>query len=265
MVEIIPRATWGARHPNGFGPAPLPATEVWLHHSVTLAPDLVWIDANKDSVDDDEKQAMQLLESIGQNRFGGGISYTWLIPPSGRIYEGHSVNREGSHTANKNSIARAICFIGNYEINEVTAKQIWAASELLRYAFISGWIKYPQLNGGHKDLKSTACPGKHAYQAIPTINTNAKKVPTMADSPLVTDLGFRVYDFLNKSVTQTGGQGQGDTLPMVRDLDALIWRMEAVMNLRETVFNGPTVGEDVPVVRLLNEMNAKLDQLLAES
>jgi hypothetical protein len=263
MVEIISRARWGARHPNGFGFAPLPAAEVWLHHSVTLAPDLVWIDTDRDGVEDDEEKAMRLLEDIGQSRFGGGISYTWLIPPSGRIYEGHSVDRQGSHTVNRNSISRAICFIGNYDISKPTQAQIRSSALLLRDAKAAGWIAHPRLTGGHRDLKSTACPGQYAYQAIPLINTYQEL--DMPDSPMVSDLAFRVADFVNQNTTQTGGEHKGDTLPMVRDLVALLWRVEALVNARVTIHNGPTAGEEVPLVKMLNQINEKLDVLLADS
>ncbi|TWE22857.1 N-acetylmuramoyl-L-alanine amidase [Prauserella muralis] len=169
-VQIIPRARWGARHDNGFTAAPLPAEEVWLHHSVTLAPDIQWIDADRDGVDDDEERAMRTLEGIGEDRFGGGISYTFLIPPSGRIYEGHGVGRQGSHTGGRNDRARAICFIGNYETHRPTQAQIAAAAWLLRHGKAQGWWRHARLNGGHRDLKATACPGQHAYAAIPAIN-----------------------------------------------------------------------------------------------
>jgi hypothetical protein len=92
-MKIISRGEWGARYGDGFAPAPLPASEVWLHHSVTVAPDLV-------PPFDDEYVAMRTLERIGQERFGGGISYTWAAMPSGRIYQGHSVGRRGGkHSA----------------------------------------------------------------------------------------------------------------------------------------------------------------------
>lgn len=176
-MEIISRARWGARYARGFTSAPLPAAEVWLHHSVTLAPDLVWLDADRDGVDDDEEKAMRQLEQIGQDRFGGGISYTWLIPPSGRIYDGHGVDRQGAHTGGRNDRARAICFIGNYDTHKPTAAQVRSAAWLLQEGKRRGWLKAARLNGGHRDLKSTACPGKYAYALIDDINRLAAGPP----------------------------------------------------------------------------------------
>jgi hypothetical protein len=171
--RIIPRGEWGAQHENGSGAAPLPAREVWLHHSVTIAPDLV-------PPFTDDAAAIRTLERIGEDRFGRGISYTWLITPAGLIFEGHGVDRVGSHTGGRNSIARAICFVGNYEENHPTENQIASAAWLLRHARDRGWIMVARLNGGHRDLKQTACPGQHAYADIPAINQLATRGPVVA-------------------------------------------------------------------------------------
>lgn len=163
-MKIYQRHEWGARNPDGFTYAPVPAPEVWLHHSVTAAPA-----ANVAA----EKRAMRDLESIGQSRFGGGISYTFLVMPSGRVYEGHSVNRQGAHTGGRNDRARAICLVGNYETQAMTEAQINAVAELLRHGKAKGWWQHARLNGGHRDLKATACPGAKAYAKIAEINRRA--------------------------------------------------------------------------------------------
>lgn len=172
MTSIISRARWGAQYDRGFRDAPLPAGEVWLHHSVTVAPDLKWIDVDKDGVEDDEERAMRTLELIGEQRFGGGISYTFAVMPSGRIYEGHGVERQGAHTGGRNDVARAIVLVGDYEANQVTNAQIRAVAWLLRHGHASRWWTRRTLNGGHRQAPgaNTACPGKHGMTAIPVIN-----------------------------------------------------------------------------------------------
>jgi len=172
MRRIIPRAEWGARYSNGAyyqgKPIilPLPYSETWFHHSAGryLPPTATF---------EEEVALMREIEQIGQDRFGQGISYTWLDFPSGRIYEGHGVDRRGTHTGGRNDIARAVCFPGNYDVQRLTDAQQMSASWLLQYTHRQGWSRNRTANGGHRDVKATACPGAHAYRAIPDINTRA--------------------------------------------------------------------------------------------
>lgn len=173
-MEIIDRAAWGAACPDGFGPAPLPAREVWLHHSVTVAPDL-------HPPFDDEDEAMRLLERIGQSRFAGGISYTFAVMPTGRVYEGHGVDREGAHTKDRNSFARGVVLVGNYEHTPTTEAQREGAAQLLAHGWRAGWWQHPALNGGHRQLKATDCPGQLGMDAIPLINARAADIAVGAD------------------------------------------------------------------------------------
>jgi hypothetical protein len=193
-MNIIPRAEWGARHGDGFAVAPLPASEVWLHHSVTVAPDVV-------PPFDDEFAAMRVLEDIGQARFGGGISYTWAVMPSGRVYQGHSVGRRGAHTKGRNSIARAVVLVGNYEDRLTTAAQRETVVNLLRHAEQQGWIKQARLDGGHRNAPgaATACPGRHGMAAIADINRRAASEED--DMPSVDEIwGHRVRNLNGDNV-----------------------------------------------------------------
>lgn len=167
MTSIISRETWGARHADGFYNRKVGRLDKWLHHSVTAQ-----LPTNAST--EAERREVRKLDDIGQSRFKGGISYTFVIFPSGRIYEGHSIGRVGAHTAGRNSISAGICLAGNYETNEVTAEQVAALAWLLNHGIDKGWWTEPKLDGGHRDTKSTACPGKNAYKLIPAINKAAK-------------------------------------------------------------------------------------------
>lgn len=165
----ISRAAWGAVHPDGFANRPLPVKEWWLHHSVTVAPDLL-----PPFTDDDA--AVRTLERIGQSRFGGGISYTVPITPVGRSYTGHSIWRRGAHTGGHNTVGAAICFVGNYDVDKPTEAQLEEAARVMVTARQLGIASRHTLNGGHRDLKATACPGRHAYAAIAEINRIANRL-----------------------------------------------------------------------------------------
>lgn len=76
----------------------------------------------------------------------------------------------------------------------------------------------------------------------------------------IRDIAYRVLDELQGNEKQTNGPSKGTPLPQVRDVNVMKWRLEAVMNARETVSDGPTKGEAVPLVQLLHKILAKLDE-----
>lgn len=159
MRHIVTRREWGAQYRDGFGYAPIPAREVWLHHTAGPA-------RNGSGI-------IRELERVGQRRFGGGMSYPFLVTPDGTPYEGLSIDRQGAHTGGRNDISRAICVVGNYENRYLTDAQFQTIVDLLREGAKRGWWVEPQLTGGHRDLKATACPGDHAYNVIGQINKRA--------------------------------------------------------------------------------------------
>lgn len=167
-MRIIPRSEWGARHGDGRWPRSLPAREAWLHHSVTVAPDL-------DPPRGDDYRAIRTIEQIGADRFGSvyGFPYTFGITPAGLIFEGHDVGNTGAHTKGHNTIGVGIVFVGNYENREPTGEQLDSCAWLLRTCEREGWLRDARLNGGHRDVSATACPGRHAYAQIDHINRRA--------------------------------------------------------------------------------------------
>lgn len=167
-MRIYSREEWGAKHPDGFGPAPVPVMSVWLHHTAGRS------GTPGDSFEKD-CELVRSIEATGQQRFGGGISYTFIVTRSGRVFEGHSIDRRGAHTKGLNTVGRAICFPGNYENNVPTMPQLEATAELLTYGVKQGWWARPRLTGGHRDAPGaqTACPGRNAHGAIGYINALA--------------------------------------------------------------------------------------------
>lgn len=177
--DIRSRASWGARYPDGDLTLSGLAAEVFAHHSVTtqLSPSA--------SVADEERE-MRELEAVGQERFGAGISYNVVIFPSGRAYQGCSFHRRGTHTGGRNSTTRSICFAGNYEIHKPTEAQIATANAIYRDGQGRWWIHDAPVRG-HRDLKSTACPGRHVYDRLDDIRHGGQLVsnpkPSRPTSP----------------------------------------------------------------------------------
>ena len=87
-----------------------------------------------------------------------GIGYNFFINPDGTIFEGRGFNIGAGATGyNNNSIH--VCFAGNFEKNEPSKTQIENGKALMKYL-----LKLVPKNAqiiGHKDIGSTACPGKY--------------------------------------------------------------------------------------------------------
>lgn len=156
-MNIITRAQWGA-NPRSLPAAKmrLPATEVFIHHSVTTTTDYPIVD-------------MRTIERIGLQRFGQ-VSYNFVIhPKDGEILEGCGLRR-GAHTAQKNTAAFGICWAGNYEERAPKVQQLdatrWLIAELKRQGHLRADAKIL----GHRDTGfATACPGSKLYALLDVI------------------------------------------------------------------------------------------------
>jgi N-acetylmuramoyl-L-alanine amidase len=166
-MDIVSRSRWGAT--AALGPTMrLPAREIWLHHSVTTATG----DAAAD---------MRTIERIGVERFGR-LSYSWAVHPNGTVLEGAGTT-VGAHTSGRNSTGFGIVWIGNYEIHHLTRAQIVATAALIRHLVATGRAVGRPPIGGHRDVKATACPGRHAYAALPQVRSlvTAPHIPELEE------------------------------------------------------------------------------------
>ncbi|WP_454856300.1 peptidoglycan recognition protein family protein [Promicromonospora soli] len=211
-LSIATRASWGARYPDGDLTLTGLAVEVFVHHSVTaqLSPDAS-IAA--------EAEQMRALESVGQSRFGTGISYNVVIFPSGRAYQGVSWNRRGTHTGGRNSTSRSICFAGNYETNQPTAAQISTAAAIYREGKQRWWTQGAPLYG-HRDVSQTACPGRNLYARLDDIRAGSGSTPPSPGEPG----GLVVDGFWGSSTTRRVQQELGTTVDGVVSSQSVAWR-----------------------------------------
>lgn len=144
--RIVPRSEWGAPSMNT---APMSHSNdgVFVHHTVAGSP----------TTEDGEKAEMRNLDRIARSRGFAGISYSYVIFQSGRIYEGRGKGVEGAHTIGYNDTAYGVSAAGNYE----TAQPSDAMIASYR------WLRREYLGLGSKPLRphsavySTACPGKN--------------------------------------------------------------------------------------------------------
>lgn len=168
MTQIFTRSEWGARYDRGRRPARLPAQGVFAHHAGIEGP-------GPDASFEEEVAFMQRLERTGEQRFGYGISYSFVVFNSGRIFEGHGVEREGVHTAGHNDTHRAICFADDYRNKALPETARRGAGWLLAHGYFHSWWGPGFFTGVHNDVSATACPGQ-VEGAVPAINAYAKHV-----------------------------------------------------------------------------------------
>ncbi|SRR5712691_3540392 len=162
MPTIISRSQWGARYADGYDNAPVPAPHLILHHSATNASG------------DAEDAQMRILERIGQERFGSGMSYTFAVFPSGQIYQGVSIDRASAHTLKHNYDARAIVMVGNYQTARPSLQMMESIHLLAQTGNARGWWLPNRIEGGHRDFEVpgyTECPGDAGERSIALINS----------------------------------------------------------------------------------------------
>lgn len=115
-VVVLSRSQWGSKLPHVyawrriFRKAKQPADTIVQHITVTTP-------------SGDFKADARTVESIGQARFGSGVSYNWLVDmKTGHVAVGQPLDAKGTHTLNdkgiagysydQNLVARAIAVIG---------------------------------------------------------------------------------------------------------------------------------------------------------
>ena len=164
------RAEWKAVAPTEpWSPDPRP-WRVTLHHS-------------------DGKHTTTLAESEAEARFiqdfhihGRGwidIAYHFLVDASGNILEGRPEGVLGAHTLGNNEGNIGIVLLGTYHppVNNVPTKaQLDAVAALGRYLVARYGID-PKSLKGHRDYKSTDCPGNTAYAKLDALRLAFGSLP----------------------------------------------------------------------------------------
>lgn len=92
------------------------------------------------------------------NQDYAGIGYHYYIRKDGKIYAGRPVGTIGAHCLNYNDKSVGICFEGNFETEKMSEVQKKAGAELVKY--LKSIYKSVVVTR-HKDMDTTACPGKN--------------------------------------------------------------------------------------------------------
>ena len=176
---IYTRAQWGADERIRVGDPSYGAVKgVFVHHTV---------DANAYTA----AQVPAIIRAIYayhvKGRHWNDIGYNFLIDKFGRTWEGRFGGMDqpviGAHTLGHNEYGFGASAIGNYDVAAVPSAVTSAVVRLIAWkaqlhqfnpagiANISG----DRVNAvsGHRDVYSTACPGRYLYAKLPTIRAGA--------------------------------------------------------------------------------------------
>lgn len=196
--NIVSRAQWGANESwRSRGPSYTSTIDhVVVHHT-----------ANNNSYTRDQGPA--LVRSIyhwhTQGNGWNDIGYNALVDRYGVVYEGRfgGLDRAvvGAHAAGFNSGSFGISVIGNFDVADIPAAALNSLTQTVAWKMrLHGMNMNPNRtftkNGrtvhnisGHRDVGSTACPGRFLYQRLPTLRVQAATagLPSSGGTPVVGD------------------------------------------------------------------------------
>jgi len=157
-VTIKSRSQWGAASPKEMpthisGPVPW----VVIHHS----------DANNDCSGKPCGEIVRNIQRYHMNeRQWADIGYNFLVAPNGEVFEGRGWGVVGAHAPKYNSKSVGICLIGDYDTVSPPEAQLKAAQELIATGVKQSKIKPSYKLIGHRQVRSTQCPGDKLYAII---------------------------------------------------------------------------------------------------
>ena len=122
---------------------------------------------------DDDLSATEIHASHKAQGWSG-IGYHYVVRKDGSIEEGRPHWTIGAHAVGDNGHTIGIHLCGNFEIGQPTSKQIEAAAMLLANVCDDYGLPIDAAHVvGHRDLDSTACPGRNLYNVLQTIRGKA--------------------------------------------------------------------------------------------
>lgn len=157
-LTIYSRETWKAKPPKARQKCDWDVyTTSRLHHTVTPAPKP---GLTPKALIAAERAAMRQLQDIAFARGFSDISYSYIVFPSGHVYEGRGFEVLGAHTIGHNADV-GIALVGNYENDKVTPAQEAAVKKLRRKIAVNRGSLV-----AHCKTYSTSCPGKNARETF---------------------------------------------------------------------------------------------------
>ncbi|CAL1536977.1 unnamed protein product [Lymnaea stagnalis] len=157
---IITRAEWGARAPKSVTYlSKQPVQYAFIHHS-----------AEHECFDRSSCVAeVKLYQNMHMDDRGwDDIGYSFVIGGDGSVYEGRGWDQLGAHTLGYNDVGLGFCLAGNFMEHLPPTVQMDSAKAMIECGVSLGKISSNYTLRGHRDMKTTLCPGDKLYAEIKT-------------------------------------------------------------------------------------------------
>lgn len=171
-MKVVDRSEWGASHGRG-NPTSGAKLEFYVHHSAAKILTPMSLPAQETA----EVRRIEAFHAGELTRANPRIAYTFLVAPSGRVYEGTGWGRIGAHTGGRNSSSYAACLMMDGEKDPPTPQAVQAVAELRIEGIRLGHLHPEHSFLGHRDAKATKCPGTLVYPV--TVGIAKAKAPTV--------------------------------------------------------------------------------------
>lgn len=171
LGQVVTRAGWGADERLRSGrPRYAAVRSVIVHHTVT---------PNDYAPEEAAGYVRAVYAYHTRSRGYDDIAYNLLVDRFGTVYEGRAGDFArgvvGSHTAGHNTGALGVALLGNFDTASLPSEAAAALGRTGAWAS-ERWSFDPRARGrvvGHRDHGATACPGRHAYAALPAVRADA--------------------------------------------------------------------------------------------
>ena len=206
-----------------------------------------------------------------KTRGWGDIGYNYLIDPLGNIYEGRYGGDMaiGAHSLCFNAETLGIAMIGNYETQPISKPSFEALTQLIAQKSKQYNIdllasteyrgKYLENIFGHKDVRSTACPGAMLYAQLEQIRKTASLISgNLSGATTISALEYNAELVGNApSIQLKGGEIQTAILQF-KNTGKTTWDSRTWLHVE--LNNKPFKAQIIPLIATKNFVAANLGE-----
>jgi len=164
-VIAEPRQLWRATPPIVTLLRPLGGVQrVTIHHEGGPR-------ANWDTDARDVATTLRRIQIEHERRMrAGDIGYHYIVDRAGRVWQGRSHQYQGAHVAGNNEMNLGVMVLGNFELQQPTARQL-DTLQTLCHTLLHGYQVPASELLMHRELAATRCPGKHLAPRVAAIRS----------------------------------------------------------------------------------------------